>query len=96
MFKGPAELILSLCDLLEAEGRVLRENAQNIGLGCAIAGIALLFVAAALALVTIAAFEGLLAILPVSAVLLIVAAICIAIALCLFLAARKWFNKGRP
>lgn len=88
--KSLAELVLSLCDLCEAEGRVLRENVRNIGLGCAIAGIGLLFVAAAMALVAISIFEGLLAILPLPACLLILAVVCMLIAGGFFLASKKW------
>lgn len=90
--KGLAELVLSLCDLLEAEGQVLRENARSLGLGCAIAGIGMIFLVGAAALVVIAVYEGLLSILPMPVCLLVLAAFCACIALAMFVASRIWLK----
>ncbi len=90
--KSLAELALSLCDLLEAEGQVLRENARNLAFGCAVAGIGLIFLAGAAALVAIAVYEGLLSILPMPVCLLILAAFCACIAFAIFAVSRIWLK----
>lgn len=89
-----AAFVLSLCNLCEAEGRVLRGNVQDVSLGCAVAGIGLLFVAAALTLVVISIYEGLLAVLPMPACLLIMAGVCALIAGILLFVAKKWLRPG--
>lgn len=58
--KDLAELILSLCGLLEAEGRLLKENALDLTFRCSIMVIGLLFGAAALACMVAAAYSALL------------------------------------
>lgn len=93
--KSLAELVLSLCDLGEAEGRLLRENVRNIGIGCGIAGIALLFASACIGLLIISAFDSLLAIIPLPLCLLIAAFLCALAAFILFLLAKRWLAPAR-
>lgn len=52
-----AELILSLCDLVEAEGRVLRKNAQRLGKSCALWAVVFIFLTLALFFATAAIYE---------------------------------------
>lgn len=91
--KGLTELVLRLCDLGEAEGRVLRENIKTVGIGCSIAGIGLVFAAAAFALIAISVFFGLLVILPMPVCLLILASLCAIIAYCFLFFASKWLKS---
>lgn len=78
--KGLAELVLSLCDLAEAEGRALKNGIRRTGQGCLLSGIGLLFAGAALAFITAAIYEALAGILPRPAAFLIMAGVCIVIA----------------
>lgn len=84
-----AELVLSLCDLLEAEGRLLRQNITRTGAGCGIAGIGLLFVCGALLFLTAAVYEILAMYMPKPLVLLVMCAICGLIAVILII----WSGK---
>lgn len=93
--KRLTELVLRLCDLGEAEGRVLRENAKTVGIGCALAGLGLVFAAAAFALIAISVYSGLLAILPMPACLLILALFCAVIALLFLFYASKWLKNNK-
>lgn len=56
--KGLAGLVLSLCDLAEAEGRLLRDNIRRVGTGCALSFIAILFIGAALAFLVAAIYAA--------------------------------------
>ena len=87
--KGLAELVLSLCDLAEAEGRSLRKNLLLAGQGCAFMGAAVLFIAAALAFIIAAAYEGLLLFAPRYAAFLLMAVLSFAFAFLLFWSAKK-------
>lgn len=90
-----AELVLSLCDLLEAEGRLLRQNVRRTGSGCALAGIGLVFIAAALAFLVAAIYKALSLILAPPLVMLILGCICAMIAAIFFWSAKKCLPKTR-
>lgn len=80
---GVAELILSFCDLLEAEGRVLRINIMRIARGCLILTLGIAFGGAALIFFVASAYEWLLTIFSKTATLAIMGGICLLIAIVL-------------
>lgn len=71
--KGFAGLILSLCDLAEAEGRELRKNIKVTGAGCMLAGIGLLFIGAAFAFCLAALYKAIATLLHPALVFVILA-----------------------
>lgn len=93
--KSVAELALSLCDLIEAEGRLLRVNIQRTGRGCGIMAIGLVFVAAALAFLTAAIYVWLADWLSRPAALLIMAGVCVLFAAILIWSANAWNKKPK-
>lgn len=80
---GVAELILSFCDLLEAEGRILRINIMRIVYGCLILTLGIAFGGAALFFFVASAYEWLLTIFSKTATLAMMGGICLFIALVL-------------
>lgn len=91
--KGFAGLVLSLCDLAEAEGRQLRKNIRATGAGCVLAGIGLLFIGAAFAFCVAALYKSLATLLPPAVVFLILALACAAIAAIILWSAKKCVPK---
>lgn len=87
--KGFAELILSLCDLAEAEGRVLRENIRKVGSGCLLSAIGILFLAAALAFLVASAYKALNLFLPQPLSLLLLSVMCALMGIVLIWSARS-------
>lgn len=85
-----AEFILSFFNLLEAEGRVLRQNALHFCRGCCFLVIGALFLAAALGLLAGAAYAALSLALPSWACLAIMGVVCAAIAAILMPIGVKW------
>lgn len=67
--KGLAELVVSLCDLCEAEGRLLEAGILRTVRRAALLSLGLLFGAAALALLLGALYAGLTALVPTPAAL---------------------------
>lgn len=67
--KGLAELVVSLCDLCEAEGRLLEEGILRTVRRAGLISLGLLFGAAALALLLCALYAFLAALLPTPAAL---------------------------
>lgn len=84
-----AELILSLCDLVEAEGRLLKTNILRLFRSCVIGLIGLLFGAAALAFFVGAIYNILVEFMPQYAALAIVGLVCIVICAVLVWSAGK-------
>lgn len=95
ILKGLAELVLSLCDLVEAEGRLLKQGVNRTGRGCVLSAIALLFIGAALAFVIAAIYEALAGIVPRPVAFLVLAAACALTAFVVLWSAQKCIKK-RP
>lgn len=93
--KGMAELVLSLCELAEAEGRVLRTNVQRMGKGCALVTIAFFFLTLALIFVLVAIYDILAIWLPKAVLLLIMGFITALLAMVFFALARKNSKTGQ-
>lgn len=84
-----AEFILSLLQLFEAEGNLLRANVLRTARGCGLIVVGVVFVAVAIAFFVAAVYELLISIMPSSAVFALMGLICGAIALCLIWSANK-------
>lgn len=80
---GVAELILSFCNLLEAEGRVLRINIMRVTCGCLTLTLGIAFGGAALVFFVASAYEWLLAIFSKTVTLAMIGGICLFIAIIL-------------
>lgn len=93
--KGLSELILSLFDLAEAEGRVLKVNAIGATRSCALTLLGFLFGAAGLVFFLAAAYDLLIKILPRWLVLCAVGAGCLVLAAIILWSARGWKKKKR-
>lgn len=78
--KGLAELVLSLCELAEAEGRALRQSVKRAGSGCLLIAIGMGFLAAALAFAVAAASQALARVLPPWGASLALSGLCLLIA----------------
>ena len=91
--KGLAGLVLSLCDLAEAEGRQLRKNIRATGAGCVLAGIGLLFVGAAFAFCVAALYNWLTTILHPAMVMLVLALACLMCAAIILWSAKQCVVK---
>lgn len=87
--KGLAELVVSLCDLCEAEGRLLQEGVLRTVRRTVILTLGLLFGAAALALLLAALYALLISLMPVPAALAILGLASAAVAACLLWSARR-------
>lgn len=87
--KGLAELVVSLCDLCEAEGRLLQEGVLRTVRRAVTLMLGLLFGAAALALLLAALYALLTGFMPVPAALAVLGLASAAIAACLLLSARR-------
>lgn len=87
--KGLAELVVSLCDLCEAEGRLLQEGVLRTVRRTVTLMLGLLFGAAALALLLAALYSLLTSFMPVPAALAVLALASAVIAACLLLSARS-------
>uniref|UniRef100_UPI0026244A68 hypothetical protein n=1 Tax=uncultured Desulfovibrio sp. TaxID=167968 RepID=UPI0026244A68 len=87
--KGLAELVVSLCDLCEAEGRLLQEGVLRTVRRTVTLTLGLLFGAAALALLLAALYALLTSFMPVPAALAILGLASAAVAACLLLSARR-------
>lgn len=91
--KGLAEVILGLCGLVEAEGRLLRENAFTLTRRCVILTLGLLFGAGALALGIAAAYEVMLLMLPEPGALAVAAVLCALVCAALLWSVREKCEK---
>lgn len=91
--KGLAELVVSLCDLCEAEGRLLQEGVLRTVRRTVTLTLGLLFGAAALALLLAALYALLTSLMPVPAALALLGLASAAIAVCLLWSAR---GKAAP
>lgn len=80
---GLAELIFSFCDLLEAEGRLLRINILRTMRGCLILGASITLGTIGVGFLVAAAYYGLLTIFSLTATLAIMGISCILVALIL-------------
>lgn len=89
-----AELVLSLCDLLEAEGRSLRTSVKRTGAGCVLITLGLLFCGAGLAFITAAIYEGLCGVVSRPIAMLILAGVCIIFAVGILWSAK--LCSGKP
>ena len=87
--KSLAELVLSLCELAEAEGRNLRRSALIAGQGCALTCGAVLLVLASLGLVICAGYDVLVMFVPRYVAFLLTAALAALFAVILFWSAKK-------
>lgn len=87
--KGLAELVVSLCDLCEAEGRLLQEGVLRTVRRTVILTLGLLFGAAALALLLAALYALLTSLMSVPAALAILGLASAAVAACLLWSARR-------
>lgn len=98
--KGLAELVLSFCDLLEAEGRSLRQSVKRTGLGCALTGVGALFIGVALAFLTGAIYDLLTGLVPRPVAFVILAGASFVFAFGLLWSAQKCVKtippKNRP
>lgn len=92
--KGLAELVVSLCDLCEAEGRLLEAGILRTVRRVGLLSLGLLFGAAALALLLAALYALLTALLPRPAALALLGCASAAIAGLLLLMARGGAAKG--
>ena len=92
--KGLAELVVSLCDLCEAEGRLLEAGILRTVRRVGLLSLGLLFGAAALALLLAALYALLTALLPTSAALALLGGASAAIAGLLLWMARGAAGKG--
>ena len=92
--KGLAALVISLLDLLEAEGRVFRVNALRLARSLVLQTAALLFGVAGLALLVAAAYQELAAWLSPALALCALAGICFLIFFALYWSSAKWTAKG--
>ena len=86
--KGLAELVVSLCDLCEAEGRLLEAGILRTVRRVAFLSLGLLFGAAALALLLAALYALLTVFLPTPAALALLGTASAGVAACLLLGAR--------
>lgn len=87
--KGLAELVVSLCDLCEAEGRLLQEGVLRTVRRAVALMLGLLFGAAALAFLLAALYVLLTSLMPVPAALVTLGLASAAIAACLLWSARR-------
>lgn len=94
--KKLTSLVLGLCDLLEAEGRVLKWNVKTIGVGCGLCAVGLIFGGIALGFMVAAICNALGDILPTWVILLIGAIICGILAGIILWGAKKWMQKSDP
>lgn len=94
--KRVAGLVLGLCDVLEAEGRLLRESAWHTSLSCALAAVGALFLGGGFVLLVTAAYHVLCALLPVTLVYVVLGALCLIIALGFLWGARKCILSLKP
>lgn len=92
--KGLAELVLSLCDLIEAEGRLLRKSVKRTGQGCVLSAVGIIFIGAALAFLVAAAYEAVAALVPAPVAFLILAAMCGLFAAGILWSARQCTRKS--
>lgn len=92
--KKLAALFLRFCDLLEAEGRLLKQNVQIVGLGCGLSALGFAAAGAALVFLVIAIYKALSDILSPVIVLLILALVCAIMAGVTFWSAKKCVQKG--
>lgn len=92
--KGLAELVVSLCDLCEAEGRLLEAGILRTVRRAALLSLGLLFGAAALALLLAALYALLTSLLPTPAALALLGCASAAIAVLLLWGARGGAAKG--
>ena len=86
--KGLAELVVSLCDLCEAEGRLLEDGILRTVRRMAFLSLGLLFGAAALALLLAALYALLTELMPTPWALALLGVASAAVAACLLLGAR--------
>lgn len=86
--KGLAELVLSLCELCEAEGRLLQENVLRTLRRALLLSLGLIFGAAALAFLVAATYVTLSTLLPKQYALCLMAFVCTGIAILLCFNAR--------
>lgn len=86
--KGLAELVVSLCDLCEAEGRLLQEGVLRTVRRMVTLTLGLLFGAAALALLLAALYALLTSLMPVPAALAVLGLASAVVAACLLVSAR--------
>ncbi|WP_300879677.1 hypothetical protein [uncultured Desulfovibrio sp.] len=87
--KGLAELVVSLCDLCEAEGRLLQEGVLRTVRRTVTLTLGLLFGAAALALLLAALYALLTSFMPVPAALAVLGLASAVVAACLLVSARR-------
>lgn len=90
---GFARLVLSLCDLAEAEGRQFRKNIKATGAGCLLISLGILFIGAALAFCVAALYKFLAELLHPSIVFIVLALACAVIAAIILWSARKCVPK---
>lgn len=88
--KGVAAIIISLCDLLEAEGRVFRVSVFRLVRAVLTLLIALGFAAAGLAFLTAAAYQWLALYLPAPLVSGLTGLLCAGVFFLLYWSAQKW------
>lgn len=93
--RGVTEFILSLFELLEAEGRLLRNNVGRTGAGCLIAGMGIFFIGGSLAFLVTAIYELLRVYVSAPMAFLLLAACCMAIGLGLLLFGRLYNRRHR-
>lgn len=90
---GLAELILSLCGLMEAEGRLLRDNVFLLTRRCVILVVGILFGTAALACIVAASYEVMLLVMPKPAAIALMGIICAVIGAALLWSVREKCEK---
>lgn len=89
-------LILAVCDLVEAEGRVLREVTIRTFLVCIFLLLVMLFLCCGLFLLVMAAYIVLRGMFPEYEVYLLLATLCLCIAVVFFAISRKILLKREP
>lgn len=94
--KRAAGLVLGLCDVLEAEGRLLRESAWHTSLSCVLAAVGALFLGGGFVLLVTAAYHVLRALLPVTLVYVVLGVLCLIIALGFLWSARRRMLSLKP
>lgn len=90
-----AELVLSLCNLVEAEGRLLQKNTLAVFRSCILLLAAMIFGIAAIAFFIAAIYAVLNEILPTYLVLCIMGLACLAVAAAFYWSMRICRNKPK-
>ena len=93
--RGLAGLVLSFCDLAEAEGRLLRESVFRTALVCGLAWAGVLFLVAGLAFLVVAAYASLRLVLSQEAVCLVLGAVCGVFGVLFFFSAHKLLSQSQ-